>query len=44
MKRGIILRSEGMHLPNDKVIKNIVDAEGYKYSGIWKLMDLRNWK
>ena len=30
MKRGILLRSEDIHLPNDKVIKNTEDVQRHK--------------
>ena len=33
MKR-IITRSQGIQLPNDEVIRNTEDGEGYEYLGI----------
>ena len=34
MKRGIISKSSGTHLPNEEFIKNIEEGEGCKYLGI----------
>ena len=42
MKRGIILRNEGIQLLNDEVIKYIEDGEVYEYLGILKVDKFKN--
>ena len=42
MKRGVLSRSEGIQLPNDELIKNIEEGEGYKYLGILESDGFKN--
>ena len=42
MKRGVFSRSEGIQLPNDEVIKNVEEGEGYKYLGILEADGFKN--
>ena len=34
MKRGKIIKLDGIELPNDKVIKSLEEGESYKYLGV----------
>ena len=34
MKRGKIIKLDGIKLPNDKVIKSLEEGESYKYLGV----------
>ena len=34
MKRGEIIKLDGIELPNDKVIKSLEEGESYKYLGL----------
>ena len=34
MKKGKIVMSDSMRLPNDKVIKSLEEGESYKYLGV----------
>ena len=34
MKKGKIVKSDGIQLPNDKVIKSLQEGESYKYLGV----------
>ena len=34
MKKGKIVKSDGIQFPNDKVIKSIEEGESYKYLGV----------
>ena len=34
MRKGKIVKSDGIQLPNDKVIKSLEEGEGYKYLGV----------
>ena len=34
MKKRKIVKSHGIHLPNDKVIKSLEEGESYKYLGV----------
>ena len=36
-KRGKVVRSEGIKLPNEEVIKSLQDNKGYKYLDYYKL-------
>ena len=41
MKRGTVVNSDGIQLPNGEAIKN-VNEEGYKYFGILEIDDIMN--
>ena len=41
MKRGKKVKSDGIKLPNDTVLKALRDGEGYKYLGILQADDLQ---
>ena len=34
MRKGKIVKSDGIQLPNDKVIKSLEEGESYKYLGV----------
>ena len=34
LKRGTLLKSEGIQLPNESMIKSVNEDKGYKYLGI----------
>ena len=34
MEKGKIVNSDGIQLPNDKLIKSLEEGESYKYSGV----------
>ena len=34
MKKGEIIKLDGIELPNDKVIKSLEEGESYKYLGL----------
>ena len=40
-KRGKVVRSEGIKLPDEKVIKSLQDNKGYKYLGILQVDRVR---
>ena len=42
LKRGILSKSEGINLPDDKVIKSVNADEGYKYLGVLQANQIMN--
>ena len=44
MKRGKKVKSDGIKLPDDTVMKALRDGEGYKYLGILQADDLQKKK
>ena len=41
MKRGKIVESDGITLPDDKMIRNLKEDESYKYLGVQELDDIK---